>query len=371
MVSLCINRGHTIAIGTPSSENKTIIFLKRNNAFYPGERCGFYLAATSVADASRKIEFILVVQGENKDVAPGRGYGYDWYYDAERSLLTHCDFNLCLTVNTEDWTLGLEKCGNANQAFIYDASLNELFWNNPITKKLHVIYIQQDVFEYSIRGPNRCYVAVNSMDMIDKYEEISIIKQRQRKWKRSTAYSLSKCNETRDLSADTLRNWFGIIESFAHNNVTFGLFKTPDGAYLLGDGHVILFADADKFQWHDYKFYGLWKIDPIKGYLIHYLSGNCVAAIHPDLSTGIQQFRQMGILRSNAIDQHYRDLKLFGVDNTGLGPRQFVTVNSKYHMHMTMNNCSVPVTFMLSLYGQPPMCFAFGNLSEMQLGLKY
>ena len=252
------------------TRNKTSIFLRRNGAFYPGNECGFYLVVSKLQNSNR-----LLVIDKMYAYIP---FAYDWYYDDEQQSVTHCHSNLSLTVNTVRLTLRLEERGNCkkNQAFIYNQSSNELFWKNPITKRLHVIYIRCcQIFETSITR-RHCSVAMNSMDMIKSFDQISTINQKQRLWRRSTAYSLSKYNGTCDMSSQTIQSWFGSIESFAHNNVTFGLFKVKEGGYLIGDGYGITIAHPEKFEGSDHKYYGLWKVGQGNGHLIHYLSGNYV-----------------------------------------------------------------------------------------------
>ena len=263
---------YVIVCNIVDAGNKTTlrILLKRNNAYFPGEKRGYYLA---VADSPNKALLII-------DII--RGYvpfAADWFYDDQRRSLTHCDSNLQLTTSRKDWSLGLEENGNENQEFIYNQSSNELFWQNPITTKLHVIYIRcSTIFDTSLRGQNRGFVAANDMDMISEFDQILKIKQKQRSWMTSTAFSFSRYNQTHDLSSETVQNWLGLIKSFAHINETFGLFRTKKGGYLIGDGYVLTIADADKFEESSacYKYYGLWKEGQEKGHLIHYLSGNYV-----------------------------------------------------------------------------------------------
>ena len=258
------------------ARNKTNVVLKRKKRF----RTSTFTATRPDIGYEYHLAVYMSIMGSatlmvnnriQKDLHVPYRVSYDWFYDAQQDTLIHCASNLSLTVNASDWTLYLEECGNTNQAFIYDESSNELFWKNPETKKLHVIYIKLAQNSH-IRQKYSCYVAVNSMDMIESFDEITSIKQRHRIWRAATAFSLSKCNKTRDLSSEILQNWLRIIESFSFNNVTFGLFNIAKGGYLFGDGYFIASEDTQSFDKSDYKYYGLWKIDTERGRLIHYLS---------------------------------------------------------------------------------------------------
>ena len=336
------------------ARSKIPVFLKRNNAFFEEQLCGYYLTPILYFGAT-------LVTVRQSDVRMLGIVGFSWFYDAERNLLTHCDSKLCVTLNSPDWSLKLEECGGINQEFIYDQSSSELFWKNPETQKLHVIYIQQDEFDLRAGESYRCFVAVNGMHSIESFEVIASIEQRKRMWNKMTAFSLSKYEQTGDLSSETVQNWLGNIESFAHHNVTFGLFKTKEGGYLISDGQTLTIANAAKFEESEYECYGLWKIDPVKRYLIHYLSGKCVTAIHPDSSKGIQQFRQQGIFNSNSTE-HYRVLQLS--DSKG-GELQYVNIDSDNQMRMNMNNESAIIETIIAVVEPPSMCFAFGNVTEM------
>ena len=247
----------------------TKVFLKRNKGFRnfnPTLGYGYYLAVNLLHNKT-----LLVHDRVQRDIL--FFLSYDWIYDSQENTLTNCESSLCLTAYTSDWTLNLDKCGKINQDFIYDAVSNELFWKNPKTKKLHVIYIQQDICHRGINGLCRCLIASRSMDMFgNQIEEISTIKLRRREWKVLSVYCLSKHNGTRDLSSDTVQYWLGIIESFSFHNVTFGLFKTRRDRYLIGDGYIIANVDPKEFEASKYKYYGLWRIDSKTGALYHYLS---------------------------------------------------------------------------------------------------
>ena len=306
---------------------KIPIFLKIHSAFAQWQTVRYYLSA----HVSSGLQMVTVTQCDIDTHWSQRILVNYWLYDAEKSALIHFDSNLRVTANTEDWSLDLEQCGNANQNFIYDASSNELFWKNPITKKLHVIYIRQRAFHPRAGVSYRCLVAVNDMHSIQSFDEIKGIQQRKTMWDKITAFCLSKYNGTCDLSSETIQNWFGIIESFAHNNVTFGLFKTTArGRFLLSDGFVITTADPQEFDRSAYKYYGLWKINPAKGYLVHYLSGKCVTVVHPDLVRGICQFKLIGLLITSNGTEHFRVLQLS--DSTSLGKHQFVKINGDNQM---------------------------------------
>ena len=261
---------HFIAFSSVGVHNITTLLLKRNCAFCPGGGdFGYYLAVSSLTNRTLVV-YDSVIHG----YVP---FTYEWVCDARKKLMTHCHSNMCLAVNERDWSLSLEAFGRKNQEFIYNASSNELFWKNPFTKRLHVIYIRcSTIFGSKMGGKHKCLVANNDMDRIESFQLISTINQKQRSWKIYIAYSLCKSNQTRDLSAETIQNWMVIIESFSFNNVTFGLFKTETGGYLIGDGHVLTIADANKFEKSQHQYYGLWRITRSRGHLVHYLSGNYV-----------------------------------------------------------------------------------------------
>ena len=196
----------------------------------------------------------------------------------------------------------------------------------------------------------KCLVAVNDMDAIRSFEEIVSTKLRKRAWSKMIAYSLSKHNQTRDLSSETIQNWLESIESFAHNDASFGLFKTTEGGYLLSDGCVLSTVNPHEFSKSKHKYYALWKIDPVKGYLVHYLSGKCVAAVHPDSAKGThsnQQFRQHGISIVSNPTEHPRVLQLFDSTRFSREEPQFVRIDGDNQMRMSIKNESIIIEAML------------------------
>ena len=245
----------------PHYGGKIRIFFKRSYISGSDDECRYYFAV-SPALISTLIVYDKI--NENQDARC-----HEWIYEIGNHMLSSMnDSSLCLALNQYDYS-------TADQEIIFDALLNELFWNNPLTKTLHVIHIKQST-EKNNGKQHQWLVAVNDMDLYETFGEISKPKTKHRLWRKLTGHSLNQYNETSDLPTDTnVKHWVENIKCFLHNNVTFGVFKTKESGFLIGDGNILSIDNPQKtLKKSSYKCYGLSKIHQKNGRLIDYLFEN-------------------------------------------------------------------------------------------------